>query len=77
MQTCVSSWQVVLFSFGSEVGHTAVRPLQKPVLAHSDSVLQLSLEPLKSHSVVQHGPWLGLGEKNITHMQSEVEKVRP
>lgn len=63
-QTCVSLWQTVKFSFGSEVGHRAVPPLHMPSLAHSDSRLQLSLEPLKVHCSVQHGPWLGLWGKN-------------
>lgn len=63
-QTCVSEWQEVKFFFGSEAGHRAVPPLHMPSLAHSDSNLHFSFVPLKVHSGVQHGPWLGLQNRN-------------
>lgn len=65
MQTCVSAWQEVKFGFGSEAGHRAVAPLHFPSSAHSDTCLQLSSAPLKVHSPVQHGPWLGLQKYRI------------
>lgn len=74
-QTCVSLWQTVKFSFGSEVGHRAVPPLHMPSLAHSDSCLQLSLEPLKVHCSVQHGPWLGLWGKNRIQVNQQLNDI--
>lgn len=65
-QTCVFEWQAVKFSLGSEVGHCAVAPLQKPSRAHSDESLHCSPVPLKPQVAVQQGPWLGLQKKNYT-----------
>lgn len=69
MQTCVSAWQEVKFSFGAEVGHWAVAPLHAPWKAHSDSGLHFSSGPLKVHSAEQHGPWVGLWGKRQIYNQ--------
>lgn len=63
-QTCVSEWQEVKLAFGSDEGHRGVAPLHVPCWAHSDSTLHSAFEPLKEHSGVQQGPWLGLRKNN-------------